>query len=144
MIFSILALLSGANVAVSIILNARLGAVKGLYKGAFINYFMGLVIAIAFSIVLGSTGDWNFNITLVEFFILTGGMLGYIVVLLNSSLTPKIGILYVTILLFIGQIATGSIMDMLGGLHVSWGKIVGSILILGGLVYLVKIEGKKD
>ena len=143
MIYSVLALISGANVAVSIMLNAKLGAVKGLYKGAFINYFMGLAVAIPVALIFSGAGAWSFNIKLSELFIITGGAIGYIVVLLNSSLTPKIGILFVTILLFIGQIATGIIIDLYGGTPVSVGKVTGSLLILGGLVYLVKIEDKK-
>lgn len=142
MIYSLLALLSGVNVAISIMMNARLGAVKGLYRGAFINYLMGLCVSLPLAFIFTGFNFGLINISWADIFILTGGTLGYIVVLLNNSLTPKIGILYITILLFIGQIATGSLMDMIRGDSVSAGKLVGALLILAGLIYLVKAEKK--
>lgn len=140
MIYSFIALLSGVNVAVSIMLNARLGAIKGLYKGAFINYFMGLCITLPLYLIIAGFKIPELNISLPEIFILAGGSIGYMVVLINNNITPKIGILYVTILLFIGQIATGTVLDIIAGDSVSAGKLVGSLLILAGLVYLVKAE----
>jgi uncharacterized membrane protein YdcZ (DUF606 family) len=142
MIYSFLALLSGVNVAVSIMLNARLGAIKGLYKGAFINYFMGLCITLPLYLIIAGFTLPSLNISLPEIFILTGGSIGYLVVLINNNITPKIGILYVTILLFIGQIATGALMDVIGGDSISSGKLIGALLILAGLIYLVKAEKK--
>ncbi|MBN1624314.1 MAG: DMT family transporter [Clostridia bacterium] len=142
MIYSFLALLSGVNVAISIMLNARLGAIKGLYKGAFINYFMGFCITIPLYLIIAGFTLPTFSISLPEIFILTGGSIGYLVVLINNNITPKIGILYVTILLFIGQIATGALMDIFAGDSISAGKLIGALLILAGLVYLVKVENK--
>ncbi len=142
MIYSFIALLSGVNVAVSIMLNARLGAIKGLYKGAFINYFMGLCITLPLYIIIAGFKIPELNISLTEIFILTGGSIGYLVVLLNNSITPKIGILYITILLFIGQIVTGAFLDVLAGDSISAGKLIGALLILAGLIYLVKSEKK--
>ena len=142
MIYSFLALVSGANVAVSIMLNARLGAVKGLYKGAFINYFLGLCIALPLSLIITGFKLGSVQISLSEIFILTGGSIGYLVVLINNNITPRIGILYVTILLFIGQIATGALLDIVAGDSISAGKLIGALLILAGLVYLVKAETK--
>lgn len=142
MIYSFLALLSGVNVAVSIMLNARLGAIKGLYKGAFINYFMGLCITLPLYLIIAGFTLPSLNISLPEMFILTGGSIGYLVVLINNNITPKIGILYVTILLFIGQIATGALMDVISGDSISSGKLIGALLILVGLIYLVKAEKK--
>ena len=140
MLYSFLALLSGVNVAVSIMLNARLGAVKGLYKGAFINYFLGMCVALPLALIVTGFRLGSVKISLSELFILTGGSIGYLVVLINNNITPKIGILYVTVILFIGQIATGALMDILAGEPVSIGKITGALLILAGLIYLVKAE----
>jgi len=144
MIYSLIALISGGTVAVSILLNARLGALKGLYKGVFVNYMMGSLLAIPLAVIINgfTIPDIAFNWALI--ISLSGGMIGYVVVLLNSHLTPKIGILYVTILLFIGQIGTGIIIDGIRDGHFSAGKIFGSILIITGLAYLLRLERIKS
>lgn len=143
MIYSIIALVSGGTVAVSILLNARLGAVKGLYKGVFVNYMMGCLLAIPLALILNGLKfpiiDFNWTLLIA----LSGGGIGYVVVLLNSHLTPKIGILYVTILLFLGQIGTGILIDGIRDGYFSVGKIAGSLLIIVGLVYLLRIEKTK-
>ncbi|MDX1359683.1 MAG: DMT family transporter [Clostridia bacterium] len=143
MIYSLLALISGGTVATSILLNARLGVVKGLYKGVFVNYFMGVIVSIPILLIFNglSMPSVEFNWPLL--FALSGGAIGYVVVLLNSHITPKIGILYVTILLFIGQLGTGIIIDTIREGSVSPGKIAGGILIIAGLAYLLKIEKTK-
>lgn len=142
MLYSLLAFLSGANVAASIILNARLGAVKGLEKGVFINYIMGLAISLPIALAVSGISFSGLEISPLGLFALIGGTLGYTVVLINNRITPLIGILYVTVILFIGQITAGSILDIVRGDEVSIGKLAGSVLILAGLVYLVKIEKK--
>lgn len=143
MIYSLLALISGGTVATSILLNARLGAVKGLYKGVFVNYLMGVIVSIPIILIFN-----GFKLPSVEFswpmiFALSGGAIGYVVVSLNNHITPKIGILYVTILLFIGQLGTGVIIDAFREGSVSPGKITGGILIIAGLAYLLYVEKKQ-
>lgn len=144
MIFSLIALISGGTVAVSILLNARLGAVKGLYKGVFINYMMGSLVAIPLALIINGLKfpaiEYNWTLLIA----LSGGIIGYVVVLLNSHLTPKIGILYVTVLLFIGQIGTGILIDGIRDGHFPAGKTAGSIFIITGLVYLLRLERVKS
>ena len=135
--------MTGANIAASILLNARLGALKGLEKGVFINYLMGLAVALPVALVVSGTSFPGLGFSPMGFFMLAGGMIGYMVVLINNRVTPHIGILYVTVILFVGQIAAGSLMDIIRGDPVSVGKITGTALILLGLLYLVKME-KKD
>ncbi|MDX1358316.1 MAG: DMT family transporter [Clostridia bacterium] len=143
MIYSLLALISGGTVAASILLNARLGALKGLYKGVFVNYLLGVIVSIPLVLIINGLSfpavEFNWSLAIA----LTGGAIGYVVVLLNSHITPKIGILYVTILLFIGQLGTGIIIDAIREGNVSAGKITGGLLIIAGLVYLLRVERTK-
>ena len=143
MIYSLLALISGGTVAASILLNARLGALKGLYKGVFVNYLLGVIVSVPLVLIINGLSfpavEFNWSLAIA----LTGGAIGYVVVLLNSHITPKIGILYVTILLFIGQLGTGIIIDAIREGNVSAGKITGGLLIIAGLVYLLRVERTK-
>jgi uncharacterized membrane protein YdcZ (DUF606 family) len=143
MIYSLLALISGGTVAASILLNARLGALKGLYKGVFVNYLLGVIVSVPLVLIINGLSfpavEFNWSLMIA----LTGGAIGYVVVLLNSHITPKIGILYVTILLFIGQLGTGIVIDAIREGNVSAGKITGGLLIIAGLVYLLRVERTK-
>jgi transporter family-2 protein len=143
MIYSLLALISGGTVATSILLNARLGALKGLYKGVFVNYLMGVIVSVPLLLVINGLRFPGVELNWPLAIALTGGAIGYVVVLLNSHITPKIGILYVTILLFIGQLGTGIAIDAFREGSVSAGKIAGGLLIASGLVYLLRIERNK-
>lgn len=140
MIYSLLALLSGGTVATSILLNARLAAVKGLNKGVFVNYLVGLVVSLPIALLINGTAipavDFNWSLILA----LTGGAIGFIAVMMNSYLTPRIGILYITILLFVGQLGTGVVIDGIRDGAFQVGKITGGILIVAGLVYLLRLE----
>lgn len=140
MIYSLLALLSGGTVATSILLNARLGAVKGLYKGVFVNYLMGFLVSLPLALIINGLNIPNMEINWLFFVALSGGAIGFVAVMLNSHLTPKIGILYITILLFIGQLGTGIVIDGIRDGSFSFGKITGGLLIVAGLVYLLKME----
>ena len=144
MIYALLALLSGGTVATSILLNARLGVVKCLYKGVFINYLIGFLVALPIALLFNGLKFTHVEINWKLLLSLTGGAIGFVAVILNSHITPKIGILYITILLFIGQLGTGIVIDGIRDGSFSIGKIVGGLLIITGLVYLLKLErGKK-
>ncbi len=143
MIYSLLALLSGGSVATSILLNARLGAVKGLKKGVFINYLMGFAVSLPVALLINGTAIPNIEINWMFILALTGGAIGFIAVMMNSYLTPRIGILYITILLFIGQLGTGVVIDGIRDGNFSIGKIVGGVLIVAGLVYLLRLDRAK-
>ena len=140
MLFSLLALLSGGTVATSILLNAKLGAIKGFGKGVYVNYLMGVLVSLPIALVINGLTLPEFGFSWQLVLALTGGAIGYVVVVLNSSITPKIGILYVTILLFIGQLGTGVFIDWIREGSVSAGRIAGGLLIMAGLVYLLRLE----
>jgi len=143
MIYSLLALLSGGTVATSILLNARLAAIKGLKKGVFVNYLMGLAVSLPIALLINGTAVPAVEFNWMLLFALTGGAIGFLAVMMNSYITPRIGILYITILLFIGQLGTGVVIDGLRDGVFQIGKIIGGILIVAGLVYLLKLERDK-
>lgn len=144
MIYSLLALLSGGTVATSILLNARLGAVKGLYKGVYVNYLMGLMVSLPIALIINGLNLPQIELNWTLMLALSGGVIGFVCVMLNSHITPKIGILYITILLFIGQLGTGVLIDIVREGSASIGKIVGGVLIVAGLVYLLRLEKTKS
>ncbi len=143
MIYSLLALLSGGTVTTSILLNARLGAVKGLYKGVFVNYMTGMVVSLPIALIISGLNFPQIEVNGMLMLALSGGIIGFVCVILSSHITPKIGILYITILLFIGQLGTGVVIDIIREGSFSIGKIIGGVVIVSGLVYLLRLEKVK-
>ena len=144
MIYSLLALLSGGTVTTSILLNARLGAVKGLYKGVFVNYMTGMVVSLPIALIISGLNFPQIEVNWMLMLALSGGIIGFVCVILSSHITPKIGILYITILLFIGQLGTGVVIDIIREGSFSIGKIIGGLVIVAGLVYLLRLEKVKS
>lgn len=71
-----------------------------------------------------------------------GGAIGSLIMLLNSLIINRLSAVYVTILVFIGQMATGIIIDYFRWEVISKGKIIGGILLFTGLIYYMKGDKK--
>jgi uncharacterized membrane protein YdcZ (DUF606 family) len=69
-----------------------------------------------------------------------GGLVGVIVISLSNYITPKISAFYLTLLIFIGQLFTGTIIDFFLSHELSTGKIIGGILVLIGLTYNLLVD----
>ncbi len=66
-----------------------------------------------------------------------------IVVSASNVVIPKIPTMYTTLLIFIGQIFTGIIIDYLRLSSISKGKIIGGLLILLGMLYNSNVDKKQ-
>lgn len=140
----ILAMIGGGLTIISMIINAGLAKEIGVLRGTLINYIVGLsVISI---LMLFSKNTYNFNIASfsnIPFYAFLGGLIGVIVVSASNIVIPKIPTMYTTLLIFIGQIFTGIIIDYLKLSTISRGKIIGGLLILLGMLYNSKIDKKQ-
>ena len=139
MFFILISIASGAIVVISRILNTRLSEKVGLIGSTFFNYFTGLLSAlILFAIVKD-------KITLSEFYNIPfwaylGGALGIVVVILSSVVTPKMSSFYITLIIFIGQLFTGIIIDCITIKTIPFAKIVGGLLVVFGLAYNLHVD----
>lgn len=136
MFYVIIALLAGVSVVISRMVNYKLAEKIGLLQSTFFNYVVGLV----FSIVILLLSKELFTSTIphltpIQTFVYLGGVLGVIVVMLSSYMTPRISSFYLTLFIFIGQLFTGGIIDYFTLGQFSLGKIIGGILVLAGLIY---------
>lgn len=146
MLYIIVAALGGATIVLSRIFSARLGSEIGLVESSFFNYFFGLTG----SILLGLSSGEIFKISAgmstgsIPGWAYMGGLIGLCVVLLSNALTPKMSNLYMTLFVFLGQLASGLVIDLvnLGQLPVS--KIVGGLLVLAGLCYNLYLDQKSS
>ncbi len=141
-IFILLALLTGMLVLLSILLTSQLGLKIGVLKATQINYLAGLITVTALVII----GNFNLSgslYTLPEIhpaFILGGGICGVLIVIGFNTIVPKIPALYTTILMFIGQILTGLVIDYHMGKTISARLITGCIIVFSGLMINIYID----
>ncbi|QUH30916.1 DMT family transporter [Vallitalea guaymasensis] len=137
--YIILALLAGALVIVSISINGNLATKVGLIQSSITNYLVGLISSIIFFLILNRfVFDFSFNkLGDTPFYYMLGGVIGSIIICLNNLLINKISAVYVTILIFLGQMITGILIDYAKSGIFSTGKVIGGLLIVIGLVYYI-------
>jgi len=143
LIFIILAFLCGGITIVSMIINARLAQEIGTLQGGFINYTVGLLVTVLVIFIIMFTGNFTTgNLSGIPFYAFLGGFVGVMVVIASNIVIPKIPAIYTTILIFIGQIFTGIILDYFRLGSISIGKIVGGLLIIVGMLYNSYLDKK--
>lgn len=136
MIYIILAFLCGGLTIFSMIVNAGLGKKVGILQGTLINYVVGLSVTGIVILIIMLTGNYHrSSFSGVPFYAFLGGLIGVMVVAASNVVIPKIPALYTAILIFIGQIFTGIIMDYVILDSISIGKIIGGIIIIIGMLY---------
>lgn len=143
MIFIILAFLCGGITIVSMIINARLAQEIGTLQGGFVNYTVGLLVTVLVVFIIMFTGNFTTgNLSGIPFYAFLGGFVGVMVVIASNIVIPKIPAIYTTILIFIGQIFTGIILDYFRLGSISIGKIIGGLLIIVGMLYNSYLDKK--
>ena len=137
--YIIIALMTGSLVILSMIINSRVGDELGLFQGVFINYALGVIVSAIILLFNLNTVNVPSNVPLWAYL---GGAVGVIIVSVSNIIIPKIPTIYTTLLIFLGQLFTGMVIDLLTGIEVSRGKIIGGILICVGLFYNLIIDKK--
>ncbi|WP_411168698.1 DMT family transporter [Clostridium sp. MB05] len=134
--YILLAILAGVSVVISRIFNSRIAEEIGTFQGTFINYLTGLITSFLFFIL---TRDYinigTSSFSSVPFYAYLGGAIGILVVLLSNYTTPKVSSFSLSLLVFIGQLSIGILIDYFSYSTVSIGKLIGGLLILFGLSY---------
>ena len=143
MFFILISIASGAIVVISRILNTRLSEKVGLIESSFFNYFTGLFSSlILFTIVKDRVIFSQFYN--IPFWAYLGGVLGIAVVILSSVVTPKMSTFYITLIIFIGQLFTGIIIDCITTKTIPFAKIIGGLLVVAGLAYNLHVDSTTE
>lgn len=140
MLYILLAILSGVSVVLSRIVNFKLAEEIGTFQGTFFNYLTGFITSLIFFFL---TKDYiNIRELSIPFYAYLGGTIGILVVLMFNYITPKVSSFSLSLLVFIGQLSIGIIIDYFSNNTISVGKILGGLLILLGLSYNIFIDKK--
>lgn len=145
MIYVLFAILSGVTNVVSRSVNFVLSDKIGMYQSTFFNYVFGLAGSLLILLVSGETfklfAASSYN---APWYVYTGGLVGVAVVTLSSYLSGKVSSFYLTLLLFIGQLFTGILIDGLSTGKISIYQVVGGLLVILGLSYNLYIDNKNS
>jgi len=143
MLYVTIAILSGVSIVIARIINSNLAKRIGIIQGTFYNYVFGLLLSFIFLVLshelLHISTQTMKSIPLWAYL---GGLTGVLVVVLSSYITPKISAFYLTLLMFIGQLFVGIIIDYFTLNILSIGKVIGGSLVLIGLSYNLLIDLK--
>ncbi|MET3290220.1 UNVERIFIED_CONTAM: transporter family-2 protein [Brevibacillus sp. OAP136] len=143
MLYITLALIIGVLIIFSMIINSHLARRIGVLQGTWVNYLVGLAGS---AVLLFAAGDglaiagipWES----IPFWAYLGGAVGVLIVALSNIVIPTIPAIYSTLLMFVGQLFASMLIDYAVGHPITIGKIVGGLLILGGLMYNFFIDKK--
>lgn len=141
MLYICIAILAGISIVVARIINANLAAKIGIFQGTFFNYITGLFFSFLF--LLFSNESLHISTATLQsipFVVYLGGLVGVIVIVLSNYITPKILSFYLTLLIFVGQLFMGVLIDFFNSGDVSIGKIIGGFLVLLGLTYNLMLD----
>lgn len=141
MLYICIAILAGCSIAIARVINANLATQIGIFQGTFFNYITGLAFSLLFLVF--SNESFNMSYTTLQsipFLAYLGGLVGVVVIGLSNYIIPKISSFYLTLLIFIGQLGMGIVLDFFSSHEISIGKIVDGLLVLMGLTYNLIID----
>jgi bacterial/archaeal transporter family-2 protein len=144
MIYILAALAAGVSIVLARIINSNLANKIGTFEGTFLNYVIGLLFSIIFFFFSSETFNLSSKtLGTIPFWTFLGGLVGVIVVAASNLVTPKISSFYLTLIIFVGQLFTGMIIDYLNLNLISNGKIIGGLLVISGLAYNLIVDKKQ-
>lgn len=138
--YYILAFLAGVFTLISVITNSNLAKYIGTRQSTLINFIAGLSVSIILYIFFNNQPFEFINFPIWTLF---GGLFGVFIVIISNLIIPKIPTIYSTLLIFIGQLFTGLLIDCFQANTLQLNKVIGAFLIITGLFYNLLVD-KKD
>jgi bacterial/archaeal transporter family-2 protein len=143
LLFILMALALGAILPIQAAINSKLAKTAGSpVMAAFISFAVGTV-ALLVTLVIAGQFKLGFINSQSPWWIWTGGILGTFFVAGIVVLLPRLGVVLSFSLVLAGQMFTAILFDQFGWLgvavrEVSAGKIIGSILLIAGVILIRK------
>jgi transporter family-2 protein len=143
--YILISILSGVSIVVARTVNSNLAEKLGLLEGTFYNFLTGLMLSIILLII-----NWNNEIvsqlinSQIPLWAYLGGLFGIGIVLLSNYVIPRVSAFYVTILVFLGQLLIGYVIDYFTIGTVSMTKLLGGLLVLIGMSYNLYVDNAPE
>lgn len=149
-IYYAFAFIIGCLVVISPILNGRNAQRLSTLRGSFYNYLFALFSAVLLAFYFVNDSRFTSqpldlpNLLAIPWTHYLGGLIGCLVILIMNYFTVRIKAYFIVTLPFIGQMATGILLDQLGGELFTTKQFLGLGLILLGLVISVTMPQKNN
>lgn len=141
----VVSFIAGVNIVLSRTLNAKLSGLTSERVSTFYNYFIGLCVSLLVFILLGRGEIVLSEFTLYpNWHIYLGGVLGVCIVLLGNIVVVKVSAFYLTLFIFIGQVFSGVLIDVIITQSISMRNIIGGVLVAAGLSINLILDNKKE
>jgi len=138
--YYLFAFIAGALTLISMITNSKLASYVGTRQSTLVNFTAGLIVSIFLYLMFQET---TFKLVSLPIWAYFGGLMGIFIVIISNIVIPKIPTVYTTLLIFIGQLLTGVLIDFIQYRELSLYKFIGVLLITAGLYFNFIID-KKD
>lgn len=138
-------LITGFCVVFNRIASAELAKKRSLQKSVFWNFLIASITLILLSKVLYQTSLIQTYNSMLQSnpLLLTGAIFAVATVLATNYLSPRVASYYLTLLLFIGQIFSGIVLDIVLSSSFSFQNFAGGILVLLGLLLNLLFDKRK-
>lgn len=140
--FSLLSVLAGVTVVLGRILNANLAQKIGTVQATTINYVVGLFFSFLLFIVINQGFQFSSSYAPLPIWAYCGGLLGIVIIMASNHITHHVPTFYLTLLVFLGQLSVGFIIDWLISKEFSTSKLIGSLLVVTGFTYNLILDKK--
>jgi len=144
LIYLLIAISTGITVVAGRSINAILAEKIGTFQGTLINFIVGLSFSVLFLLISKETINVTYEgMREIPLWAYLGGLIGVVIVVLSNNITPKISAIYLTLIIFIGQLVLGIIIDYFTFHDMSVGKLLGGLFVLIGLSYNLWLDKKQ-
>lgn len=137
-----LSVLTGLTVVSSRHVNGQLAVRTSAAYATWLNYVTGLLGTLVIFAVLGFPMQTAFPANIPNPWIYLSGAIGVFAVLLANLAAPRLPLLTMTVLVFIGQVTSGLLMDLAQGVFQP-ASLIGGLLVGLGLVIHLAFPEKK-
>jgi len=110
--FVLLAIIGGISIGFQAPINAALSKFTGIIESSFISFMVGAISLLV--LALATRKGHIMNFTQAQAYLWTGGLLGAIVVTVNTFVIPKIGSLAMISSVITGQMVAALLIDQIG------------------------------
>jgi transporter family-2 protein len=139
----VVSFLAGITIVVSRTLNAKLAECTSIRISTFFNYLIGLLVSIPVFFIFGGNetafADFTFSPNIYIYF---GGIFGVCIVLLSNITVTKISAFYLSLFMFIGQVFSGILVDVVLSQAFSPRNMIGGVFVTAGLCVNLLLDRK--
>ena len=144
----ILSFFSGITIVVSRTINAKLAGISSIRISTFFNYLLGTMVIVPIFFIFGR-GEPVFTDLVVSPnpILYIGGFMGVALILIGNIIVPKVPGFYLSLMMFVGQVTTGMLLDAVILQTFSLTVLYGGILVTVGLcadLYLSRTIKKEE